>query len=81
MFVHWKQIKHQKYFIVKIIRFKNHLNLIHNLFIKEEIDKEVKVLLEVKAEYKRLTGEDWKPEATGSAPARAEKAPKAEVIE
>ncbi len=27
------------------------------------IEKEVKTLLELKAEYKKATGEDWKPDA------------------
>jgi len=39
---------------------------------KEEIEKEVKVLNELKQEYKTLTGQDWKP-AEGAPAARAEK--------
>lgn len=37
---------------------------------KEEIDAAVKELLAKKEEYKKVTGQDWKPEA-GAAPARA----------
>jgi bifunctional glutamyl/prolyl-tRNA synthetase len=44
-----------------------------NVF-KEQIDKEVKSLLELKAEYKKQTGKDWTPDAapkTASVPAAA----------
>jgi hypothetical protein len=34
---------------------------------QDEVDKEVKILLGLKEEYKKLTGEEWKPE--GGAPA------------
>jgi hypothetical protein len=36
--------------------------------LKDVIDKEVKSLLELKAEYKKVTGEDWKPDAPSSTP-------------
>jgi bifunctional glutamyl/prolyl-tRNA synthetase len=32
--------------------------------LKDKIDAEVKSLLELKAQYKTLTGKDWKPEPT-----------------
>lgn len=37
---------------------------------KEDIDREVKVLLELKQEFKTVTGADWKPDA-GQPAARA----------
>jgi bifunctional glutamyl/prolyl-tRNA synthetase len=40
----------------------NHV-LIIVYFDKDAIDKEVKTLLELKAEYKKVTGEDWRPDA------------------
>ncbi|CAG0883237.1 unnamed protein product [Darwinula stevensoni] len=39
---------------------------------KEAVDKEVKALLELKAQYKQATGADWKPDA--AAPVKADKA-------
>ncbi len=56
---------------------------------KEEVTKEVGVLLALKAEFKTLTGEEWKPSTTpdaalapavvtSSAASKAEKAPKPE---
>ena len=45
---------------------------------KDDITKEVQVLLALKAEYKAANGKDWAP-SVGSAPApRQEKAPKPE---
>ena len=35
---------------------------------KQDIDAAVKILLELKTEYKTLTGQDWKPSATVAAP-------------
>jgi bifunctional glutamyl/prolyl-tRNA synthetase len=35
---------------------------------KDQIDAQVKVLLELKGEFKKQTGQDWKPETSGSAP-------------
>ena len=35
-------------------------------FWQEEIDPEVKVLLSLKAEYKSVTNEDWKPPTGGA---------------
>ena len=43
---------------------------------KDDITKEVNTLLALKAEYKAMTGQEWKPSATASAPAPA--APRAE---
>lgn len=40
---------------------------------KDEIGKEVKCLLDSKAEFKKLTGEDWKPEGGDAVPKAAEK--------
>jgi bifunctional glutamyl/prolyl-tRNA synthetase len=48
-----------------------------NVF-KEQIDKEVKSLLELKAEYKKQTGKDWAPEGAAAAPAPAPIKPKVE---
>jgi len=48
---------------------------------KDEVTKEVGVLLALKAEFKTLTGQEWKPSATpapAAAPAAAAAAPKAE---
>lgn len=39
---------------------------------KEEIDKEVKQLLELKEDFKKLTGQEWKAE-DGSSQARGKK--------
>lgn len=53
------------YIINKISRKK--------FYSKEEIDATVKILLSLKDEFKRLTGQEWKPE-TGST-TRAPKVP------
>ncbi len=45
---------------------------------KEEIDKQVKSLLELKAEFKKLTGQDWVAE--GGATPRAAAAPKTATV-
>ncbi len=50
---------------------------------KDVIDLEVKKLLELKAEYKKVTGQDWKPDAappaTSAAPVAASVAPAIQV--
>lgn len=38
---------------------------------QDEVDKEVKILLGLKEEYKKLTGEEWKPEGGAPAAGRA----------
>ncbi|KAF7280930.1 hypothetical protein GWI33_005395 [Rhynchophorus ferrugineus] len=39
---------------------------------KAAVDGEIKVLLSLKAEYKKLTGKDWKPGTVASAPVKQE---------
>lgn len=45
---------------------------------KQDVDAAVKILLELKAEYKKLTGQDWKPQEAPKVEVKKE-APKVEI--